>query len=54
MEKHDVIQKLTNFIEMFDTFINITKKIINKHNGDIKIIASDCGTNFEINIPIVK
>ena len=29
MEKHDVIQKLTNFIEMFDTFINITKKIIN-------------------------
>ena len=29
MEKHDVIQKLTNFSEMFDTFINITKKIIN-------------------------
>ena len=34
--------------------LSITKKIINKHNGDIKIIASDCGTNFEINIPIVK
>ncbi|XBG81292.1 hypothetical protein V4S33_10895 [Enterococcus cecorum] len=29
MEKYDVIQKLTMFSEMFDTFINITKKIIN-------------------------
>ncbi|NME82672.1 HAMP domain-containing sensor histidine kinase [Clostridium sp. SM-530-WT-3G] len=32
--------------------LSITKKIINKHNGDIKIIDSDCGTNFEINIPL--
>ncbi|MBE6063006.1 MAG: HAMP domain-containing histidine kinase [Clostridium butyricum] len=34
--------------------LSITKKIINKHNGDIKIINSDCGTNFEINIPILN
>lgn len=34
--------------------LSITKKIINKHNGDIKIIDSNCGTNFEINIPISK
>lgn len=34
--------------------LSITKKIINKHNGDIKIIDSDFGTNFEINIPILK
>lgn len=29
MEKYDVIQKLTMFSEMFDTFINITKNYIN-------------------------
>ena len=32
--------------------VKLDKKIINKHNGDIKIIDSDCGTNFEINIPL--
>lgn len=32
--------------------LSITKKIINKHNGDIKIMDSDYGTNFEISIPL--
>lgn len=33
--------------------LSISKKILNKHNGDIKIMDSTIGTNFEINIPIL-
>lgn len=32
--------------------LSISRKILNKHNGDIKIMDSDIGTNFEINVPI--
>ncbi|MCE5221990.1 MAG: HAMP domain-containing histidine kinase [Clostridium sp.] len=34
--------------------LSITKKIINKHNGGIRIIDSIIGTSFEIMLPIIK
>ena len=34
--------------------LSITKKIINKHNGGIRIINSEVGTSFEIMLPIIK
>ena len=34
--------------------LSITKKIINKHNGGIRIIDSEVGTSFEIMLPIIK
>jgi len=34
--------------------LSITKKIINKHNGGIRILDSEIGTNFEIMLPIIK
>ncbi|OOM75566.1 HAMP domain-containing sensor histidine kinase [Clostridium sp. BL-8] len=33
--------------------LSITKKILNKHNGDIKIVDSEIGTTFEIELPLV-
>ena len=34
--------------------LSITKKIINKHNGGIRIIDSEVGTSFEIMLPLIK
>jgi len=34
--------------------LSITKKILNKHNGGIRIIDSEAGTSFEIMLPIIK
>lgn len=34
--------------------LSITKKIINKHNGGIRIIDSEVGTSFEIMLPIIR
>lgn len=34
--------------------LSITKKILNKHNGDIRILDSDEGTNFEVYLPLMK
>lgn len=34
--------------------LSITKKIINKHNGGVRIIDSEVGTSFEIMLPIIK
>ena len=34
--------------------LSITKKIINKHNGGIRILDSKIGTSFEILLPIIK
>ncbi len=34
--------------------LSITKKIITKHNGDIKVLDSNEGTLFQIRIPIIE
>jgi len=34
--------------------LSITKKIINKHNGGIRILDSEMGTSFEIMLPIIN
>lgn len=34
--------------------LSITKKILNKHNGDIRILDSREGTNFEVYLPLLK
>lgn len=34
--------------------LSITKKILDKHNGDIKILDSEIGTNFEVYIPLIE
>lgn len=34
--------------------LSITKRILNKHNGDIKILKSEIGTNFEVYLPLVR
>lgn len=34
--------------------LSITKRILNKHNGDIKILESEIGTNFEVYLPLLR
>ena len=34
--------------------LSITKRILNKHNGDIRILDSKVGTNFEVYLPLIK
>jgi len=34
--------------------LSITKKIINKHNGGIRILDSEIGTSFEIMLPLLN
>ena len=34
--------------------LSITKRILNKHNGDIRILDSKVGTNFEVYLPLIE
>ena len=34
--------------------LSITKRILNKHNGDIRILDSEKGTNFEVYLPLIN
>ena len=34
--------------------LSITKRILNKHNGDIKILDSEEGTDFEVYLPLIE
>lgn len=34
--------------------LSITKRILNKHNGDIRILDSKVGTNFEMYLPLIE
>ena len=34
--------------------LSITKRILNKHNGDIKILDSEEGTEFEVYLPLIE
>ena len=33
--------------------LSITKRILSKHNGDIKILDSEIGTNFQVYLPLI-